>query len=48
MRCSGERLRGQRQFGFTASYLKRLCHRGTGLSPKTYGEARRAERLRAE
>lgn len=37
-----------RQFGFTVGYLKRLFARDVGLSPRAYGEARRAERLRAE
>ncbi len=34
--------------GLGASYLKRLFRRDVGLSPRAYGAARRAERLRVE
>ena len=34
--------------GLAEGYIKRLFRRDVGLSPKVYGEVRRAERLRAE
>ena len=34
--------------GLAESYIRRLFRRDVGLSPKVYGEVRRAERLRAE